>query len=95
MISASEAQLDKNERQNYRQQVYTYCNEQLQAGEEIALDDLSEELPPWNDKKFKEFTQEQGIIQRLKPWQIAVRCVSLTRIAGKGGEFTLSTLMRC
>ncbi len=31
----AEAQLDKAERQNVRQQVYSYCNEQLQAGEEI------------------------------------------------------------
>ncbi|MGU0160633.1 nucleoid-associated protein [Escherichia coli] len=27
-----------------RQQVYSYCNEQLQAGEEIELESLSKEL---------------------------------------------------
>jgi nucleoid-associated protein len=32
------------ERQNVRQQVYAYCNEQLQAGEEIELESLSKEL---------------------------------------------------
>ena len=37
----AEAQLDKAERQNVRQQVYSYCNEQLQAGEEIELKSLS------------------------------------------------------
>ena len=40
----AEAQLDKAERQNVRQQVYSYCNEQLQAGEEIELKSLSKEL---------------------------------------------------
>ncbi len=40
----AEAQLDKAERQNVRQQVYSYCNEQLQAGEEIELESLSKEL---------------------------------------------------
>ena len=37
----AEAQLDKSERQTVRQQVYSYCNEQLQAGEEIELESLS------------------------------------------------------
>ncbi len=36
----AQAQLDKNERQNVRQQVYSYCNEQLQSGEEIELASL-------------------------------------------------------
>ena len=39
----AEAQLDKAERQNVRQQVYSYCNEQLQAGEEIY--ELEESFP--------------------------------------------------
>ncbi|WP_159280964.1 nucleoid-associated protein YejK [Rahnella variigena] len=86
----TEAQLDKNERQNYRQQVYTYCNEQLQAGEEIALDDLSEELPPWNDKKFKEFTQEQGY--QLEETFPADRSTlrQLTKFAGSGGGLSIN-----
>ena len=33
----AEAQLDKSERQNVRQQVYSYCNEQLQAGKRLSL----------------------------------------------------------
>ncbi|STS92100.1 Nucleoid-associated protein NdpA [Klebsiella variicola] len=33
---AADAQLDKSERQNVRQQVYAYCNEQLQAGKRLS-----------------------------------------------------------
>ncbi|MFL1053845.1 nucleoid-associated protein, partial [Acinetobacter baumannii] len=57
---AADAQLDKSERQNVRQQVYAYCNEQLQAGEEIELESLSKELAGVSEKSFQEFTAEQG-----------------------------------
>ncbi len=56
----AEGQLDKNERQAYRQQVYSYCNEQLQAGEEIALTGLAQALPPIGERDFKQFSSEEG-----------------------------------
>ncbi len=56
----AEAQLDKAERQNVRQQVYSYCNEQLQAGEEIELESLSKELSGVSEVSFSEFTAEKG-----------------------------------
>ena len=56
----ADAQLDKNERQSVRQQVYSYCNEQLQAGEEIELQALSQELSPVGEKDFMQFSSEQG-----------------------------------
>mgnify|MGYP001942153894 CR=1 FL=1 len=85
-----ESQLDKNERQNYRQQVYTYCNEQLQAGEEIALEDLSNELPPLGEKSFQAFTQEQGyeLEQSFPADRGTLR--QLTKFAGSGGGLTLN-----
>ena len=49
----AEAQLDKSERQNVRQQVYSYCNEQLQAGEEIELESLSKELAGVSEVSFR------------------------------------------
>lgn len=85
-----ESQLDKNERQNYRQQVYTYCNEQLQAGEEIALEDLSNELPPLGEKSFQAFTQEQGyeLEESFPADRGTLR--QLTKFAGSGGGLTLN-----
>ncbi|MFS2224477.1 nucleoid-associated protein YejK [Pantoea sp. B65] len=86
----AESELDKGERQNYRQQVYSYCNEQLQAGEEIALEDLSNELPPLGEKSFQAFTQEQGyeLEESFPADRSTLR--QLTKFAGSGGGLTLN-----
>ncbi|PWC10338.1 nucleoid-associated protein YejK [Brenneria roseae subsp. americana] len=85
-----DAQLDKNERQNYRQQVYSYCNEQLQSGEEIELAALSQELPPLGDKTFQQFSTEQGY--ELEDSFPADRSTlrQLTKFAGSGGGISLN-----
>ncbi len=63
----AEAQLDKAERQNVRQQVYSYCNEQLQAGEEIELESLSKELAGVSEVSFTEFAAEKAAAGRELP----------------------------
>ncbi len=73
---AAEAELDKNERQNVRQQVYTYCNEQLQAGEEIELESLSKELSGVSEVSFSEFTAEKGYELAESFRRIVAPCVS-------------------
>ncbi|AXF75032.1 nucleoid-associated protein YejK [Erwinia tracheiphila] len=85
-----QASLDKNERQNYRQQVYSYCNEQLQAGQEIELEELSGELAPLSEKTFQAFTQEQGyeLEERFPADRGTLR--QLTKFAGSGGGLTLN-----
>ncbi|PKH24369.1 nucleoid-associated protein YejK [Enterobacterales bacterium CwR94] len=85
-----ESGADKNERQQYRQQVYEYCNEQFQSGEEIALATLSNELAPLGEKKFEEFTREQGY--ELEDHFPADRSTlkQLTKFAGSGGGLTLN-----
>lgn len=72
----AEAQLDKSERQTVRQQVYSYCNEQLQAGEEIELESLSKELAGVSEVSFREFTAEKAMSLKRASRRIAVRCVS-------------------
>ncbi|WP_312120644.1 nucleoid-associated protein YejK [Pantoea vagans] len=86
----NESELDKQERQNYRQQVYSYCNEQLQAGEEVALEALSSELPPLGEKTFQAFTQEQGyeLEESFPADRSTLR--QLTKFAGSGGGLTLN-----
>lgn len=86
----AEASLDKNERQNYRQQVYSYCNEQLQAGEEIELQELSNELAPLGEKTFQAFTAEQGyeLEESFPADRSTLR--QLTKFAGSGGGLTLN-----
>ncbi|MFP1722448.1 nucleoid-associated protein YejK [Lonsdalea quercina] len=86
----AEAALDKNERQEYRQQVYSYCNEQLQSGEEIALSSLSQELPPLGDKTLEAFTTEQGyeLADSFPADRSTLR--QLTKFAGSGGGLSIN-----
>ncbi|ACS86142.1 nucleoid-associated protein YejK [Musicola paradisiaca] len=86
----AEAELDKSERQQYRQQVYSYCNEQLQAGEEIALAALSQELPPLGEKSFEAFTAEQGyeLAESFPADRGTLR--QLTKFAGSGGGISIN-----
>ncbi|GLR10755.1 nucleoid-associated protein YejK [Mixta theicola] len=86
----AESSLDKAERQNYRQQVYSYCNEQLQAGEEIAIEELARELPPLGEKNFQEFTQQQGyeLEESFPADRSTLR--QLTKFAGSGGGLTIN-----
>ncbi|MDC9597901.1 nucleoid-associated protein YejK [Xenorhabdus anantnagensis] len=84
------AQLDKNERQAYRQQVYGYCNEQLQAGEEIKLQELSQELPSLGEQNFQQFSQGQGyeLEESFPADRGTLR--QLTKFAGSGGGLTIN-----
>ncbi|MCW2484536.1 nucleoid-associated protein YejK [Candidatus Symbiopectobacterium sp. NZEC127] len=86
----ADAQLDKNERQQYRQQVYSYCNEQLQAGEEIEVAALSQELPPLGEKTFHAFSEEQGyeLEESFPADRSTLR--QLTKFAGSGGGLTIN-----
>lgn len=86
----TDAQLDKNQRQSVRQQVYSYCNEQLQAGEEIALQELSQEIAPVGDKDFLQFSSEQGY--QLEESFPADRSTlrQLTKFAGSGGGISIN-----
>ncbi|WP_291971960.1 nucleoid-associated protein YejK [Candidatus Symbiopectobacterium sp.] len=86
----ADAQLDKNERQQYRQQVYSYCNEQLQAGEEIEVAALSQELPPLGEKTFHAFSEEHGyeLEESFPADRSTLR--QLTKFAGSGGGLTIN-----
>ena len=87
---SAEAQLDKAERQNVRQQVYSYCNEQLQAGEEIELESLSKELAGVSEVSFTEFAAEKGyeLEESFPADRSTLR--QLTKFAGSGGGLTIN-----
>ncbi|NDL65773.1 nucleoid-associated protein YejK [Acerihabitans arboris] len=86
----ADAQLDKNERQNVRQQVYSYCKDQLTAGEEIQVAELSGTLPPVGEKTFQAFSSEAGyeLEERFPADRGTLR--QLTKYAGSGGGVTLN-----
>ncbi len=73
-----------------RQQVYSYCNEQLQAGEEIELQALSQELSPVGEKDFMQFSSEQGyeLEESFPADRGTLR--QLTKFAGSGGGISLN-----
>lgn len=85
-----EAQLAPPQRQAYRQQVYSYCHEQLQAGEEIAMQALSQELPPLGDKDFQQFSAEQGyaLEEQFPADRSTLR--QLTKFSGSGGGISMN-----
>lgn len=85
-----EGELDKHARQEVCQQVYSYCTGQLQAGEEIALNSLSETLPQVGDKTFEAFTREQGyeLEEHFPADRSTLR--QLTKFAGSGGGLTIN-----
>lgn len=57
----ADAQLNKEEAVSYRKQVHDFCNEQLKAGDEVTIKELSTELTgAGHDDNFQEFTQKQG-----------------------------------
>lgn len=85
-----EAELNKNERQEYRQQVYSYCNEQSKSGDEISLSGLSQQLPEVSEQSFAGFTQQQGyqFEESFPADRSTLR--QLTKFSGSGGGLTLS-----
>lgn len=82
--------LNKAERQSYREQVYNYCSEKLQSGDEITLNQLSEELPVLGEKGFQTFSQEQGYALEERFPADRATLKQLAKFAGSGGGVTIS-----
>lgn len=84
------SELNQAATQEYRQQVYRYCNEQQQAGEEIELKCLSKELPALGEQNFAEFTQQNGyqLAESFPPDRTTLK--QLTKYSGSGGGLTIN-----
>lgn len=73
----ADSKLEKQEVNEYKKQVYNYCNEQIKSGEEVQISELSGELPPSQDgTSFMDFTKEQGYELEESFLAIAQRFVS-------------------
>jgi nucleoid-associated protein len=72
---AADAQLDKSERQNVPAGL-RYCNEQLQAGEEIELESLSKELAGVSERASRNSPLSRAMSWKRASRRIAARCVS-------------------
>ncbi|KAB2824467.1 nucleoid-associated protein YejK [Aliivibrio finisterrensis] len=87
----ADERLEKDEKQQYRKQVYDYCNGQLQAGEELTLKELSGELPTSESgANFYQFAEEQGyeLEESFPVDRTAMR--KLTKFVGAGGGLSLN-----
>ena len=82
--------LNKEQTQAVKKQVFEYCKGQLASGDEIALTELSANLPTLNERPFFTFTEEQdyGLEETIPPLRSALK--TLTKFSGSGKGVTLS-----
>ena len=82
--------LNKEQTQAVKKQVFEYCKGQLASGDEIALTELSANLPTLNEHPFVTFTEEQdyGLEETIPPVRSALK--TLTKFSGSGKGVTLS-----
>ena len=85
-----QGELNKEQTQAVKKQVFEYCKEQLASGDEIALTELSANLPTLNERPFVTFTEEQdyGLEETIPPVRSALK--TLTKFSGSGKGVTLS-----
>ena len=85
-----QGELNREQTQAVKKQVFEYCKGQLNSGEEIELAELSNELPTLNQQPFMAFTQEQnyGLEENIPPVRTALK--SLTKFSGSGKGVTIS-----
>ncbi|WP_109433206.1 nucleoid-associated protein YejK [Aggregatibacter segnis] len=85
-----QGELNREQTQAMKKQVFEYCKGQLNSGEEIELAELSNELPTLNQQPFIAFTQEQnyGLEENIPPVRTALK--SLTKFSGSGKGVTIS-----
>ena len=85
-----QGELNKEQTQEVKKQVFEYCKGQLASGDEIALTELSANLPTLNEHPFVTFTEEQdyGLEETIPPVRSALK--TLTKFSGSGKGVTLS-----
>lgn len=86
-----DARLDKEEKNNYRKQVYDYCNEQLKAGDEVVVKELAEELPATPEgTDFYQYTNQQGYELEAQFPADRTTMRKLTKFVGSGGGLSVN-----
>ena len=85
-----QGELNKEQTQAVKKQVFEYCKGQLASGDEIALTELSANLPTLNERPFVTFTEERdyGLEETIPPVRSALK--TLTKFSGSGIGVTLS-----
>lgn len=83
-----QGELNKEQTQAVKKQVFEYCKGQLASGDEIALTELSANLPTLNERPFVTFTEEQdyGLEETIPPVRSALKTLTKFSGSGKGGN---------
>ncbi|MFT5163643.1 MAG: nucleoid-associated protein [Alteromonadaceae bacterium] len=83
-------QLDAEEKSAIRKNVYDYCNERSQLGQDAVVEEISSSMNLASETAFKEFQQNQGY-KLEESFPVDKRTVnSLVKFAGQGGGVSLS-----
>lgn len=85
-----QGELSAPQTREVKKQVFDYCKGQINSGEEIALDELSNAMPTLNEIDFAQFTQAQeyGLEENIPPMRNALK--TLTKFSGSGKGVTIS-----
>lgn len=85
-----QGELNKEQTRAVKKQVFDYCKGQINAGDEIGLRELSDNIPTLNEQPFADFTAQQdyGLEQSIPPVRSALK--SLTKFSGSGKGVTIS-----
>lgn len=87
----SDAAFEKQDSDNYKKQVYDYCNDQIKSGEEVEIKALSQELPSSSQgTSFFDYTEVNGyeLEDSFPADRSTVR--KLTKYVGAGGGLNVS-----
>jgi nucleoid-associated protein len=87
----TDSKLDKEETNQYRKQVFDYCNEQLKSNDEVEVSELSAELPSSEDgSSFLDYTKERGyeLEESFPADRTTVR--KLAKYVGAGGGLSIN-----
>lgn len=78
--------LDKEQSLAVKKQVFEYCKTQINAGEEIAIKELSSNIPTLREQPFVDFTVEQnyGLAENIPPLRSTLKALAKFSGAGKG-----------
>ncbi|MDP8100640.1 nucleoid-associated protein YejK [Phocoenobacter atlanticus] len=85
-----QGELSADQTKAVKTQVFDYCKGQINSGEEIAIQELANEIPTLNDQNFAQFTQTQDydLEDSIPPIRNTLK--ALTKYSGSGKGVTLS-----
>lgn len=86
----TENELSAPARQEVKTQVFDYCQEQIKNGEEIKLQELSEQMPTLNSRSFANFTENAGYDLEAEFPPVKNSLKTLKKFSGSGKGVTIS-----